>query len=69
MKLDQIALVFIIILALIWLGTVVAGMIALMPWGLLGVVPLVLILGILGRVIYQRQHNAEDDYYEKNVDK
>jgi len=69
MKLDQIILVLIIIVAVIWVGTIVAGMISMMPWGLLGLIPLAIVLAILGRVIYQRLDNAEDDYYEKNVDK
>ncbi len=69
MKLDQIILVLVIIVAVIWVGTMVAGMVAMTPWGLLGLIPLAIVLAILGRVIYQRLNNAEDDYYEKNVDK
>ncbi len=69
MKLDQIVLVIIVVLALMWVGAIVFGMVSTMPWGLLGLIPLAIILAILGRVIYQRLHNSEDQYYEKNVDK
>ncbi|VAW17107.1 hypothetical protein MNBD_ALPHA12-189 [hydrothermal vent metagenome] len=69
MKLDQIILVLVIIVALTWIISVAAGMIAMMPWGLLGLIPLAIVIAIIGRVIYERLNNAEDDYYEKNVDK
>ncbi len=69
MKLDQIVLVLVIVLALAWIVVVAAGFIVLMPWGLLGLGALAIVLAIVGRVIYERLNNAEDDYYNKNVDK
>ena len=45
------------------------GMIALFPFGLLGLL-VVVGLGVLGvKVIKERLANKEDDYYAKNVDK
>ena len=69
MKLDQIVLIIVVVLAIGWVLTVAGGMVSVMPWGLLGLVPLAIFIAILWRVIYQRLNNAEDDYYEKNVDK
>ncbi len=47
----------------------VTGIIAAVPFGVLGLVPIAIIVGLLAVVIYQRLNNAEDDYYDKNVDK
>jgi len=69
MRLDAIALVIVAIFALLWLSVAVAGIVAAVPFGVLGLIPLAIILGLLVAVIYQRLHNAEDDYYDKNVDK
>ena len=69
MRLDAIALVIVVIFALLWLGVAAAGIVAAVPFGVLGLIPLAIILGLLVTVIYQRLHNTEDDYYDKNVDK
>lgn len=68
MRLDAIALIIVIIFALLWLAVAVTGIIAAVPFGILGLIPLAVILGLLIVVIYQRLNNAEDDYYDKNVD-
>ncbi len=69
MRLDAIALAIVIVFALLWLGVTVTGIIAAVPFGVLGLVPIAIIVGLLAVVIYQRLNNAEDDYYDKNVDK
>ena len=69
MRLDAIALAIVIVFALLWLGMTVTGIIAAVPFGVLGLVPIAIIVGLLAVVIYQRLNNAEDDYYDKNVDK
>lgn len=68
MRLDAIALIIVVIFALLWLAVFVTGVLAAVPFGVLGLVPLAIILGLLVVVIYQRLNNAEDDYYDKNVD-
>lgn len=68
MRLDAIALIIVLIFALLWLGVAVTGIIAAVPFGIVGLIPLAIILGLLVAVIYQRLRNAEDDYYDKNVD-
>ncbi len=69
MRLDAIALAIVIVFALLWLGVTVTGIIAAVPFGVLGLVPIAIVVGLLAVVIYQRLNNAEDDYYDKNVDK
>ena len=69
MKLDQIMLILVCIAAGLWALGMIAGMIAAFPFGL----PALAIAGVVGyvayRVIRDRLNNAEDDYYENNVDK
>ncbi|MCB9993882.1 MAG: hypothetical protein H6873_09525 [Hyphomicrobiaceae bacterium] len=69
MKLDQIVLGLIVLVALAYLVFVIVGIALTAPWGLLLLIPLGIVLGILFVVIRQRMTNREDDYYEKNVDK
>lgn len=68
MRLDAIALIIVVIFALLWLAVAVTGIVAAVPFGVLGLVPVAVILGLLAVVIYQRLNNAEDDYYDKNID-
>lgn len=67
MKLEQIALILVILAALAYFGVMSFGIIAsgapLWPFFILAALG----LGLLGRVIYQRLTNEEDNYYEKNI--
>ena len=68
MPLDKLALIVVVAGAIIWGFLMLAGMIAAWPVGL-PFLAIVLIAGyFLYRVIADRLSNAEDDYYEKNVD-
>ena len=69
MKLDQIVLTFLAIVAVLYITTMAVGMLQVLPFGLIGLAILAFLLWVVGRIIYERLHNAEDDYYEKNVDK
>ncbi|MCD7061075.1 hypothetical protein [Pelagibacterium xiamenense] len=60
MRLDTLALAIVVAFGALWLIVTLTVLIAAMPFGL---------LGLLAVVIYQRITNAEDDYYDKNVDK
>ena len=57
------------IIAIIYLIAMLIGMIAAFPYGLLGF----LFLGGLGilliKVLKERFHNKEDDYYNREIDK
>ena len=69
MKLDQIVLTFLGIVAVLYVTALVVGMLQMLPFGLIGLAVIAFLLWIVGRIIYERLNNAEDDYYEKNVDK
>jgi hypothetical protein len=69
MSLDKLALALIIVGGAVYLVVILLGMIALFPWGLVGLA----VIGVVGfifiQVLRQRLNSAEDDYYERNVDK
>ncbi|MCZ4271597.1 hypothetical protein [Maritalea porphyrae] len=67
MKLEQIALILVIIATIGNFGVMVFGIVSsgvpIWPFFILAIVG----LALLGRVIYQRTTNEEDNYYEKNI--
>jgi predicted membrane chloride channel (bestrophin family) len=69
MRLDTLALAAIVIFAVLWLVTAVTGLMVAVPFGVLGLIPIALVIGFLAVVIYQRVTNAEDNHYDKNVDR
>ena len=69
MKLDQIALIIVVAMAVAWLVVFAGGMMQIMPYGFIVLIPLALFLWIVVRIVQQRLKNKEDDYYHKNIDK
>ncbi len=69
MKLDTLVLAMVIVFVVLWLGAAVTGLMAAVPYGWLGLIPIALVGGVVVTVVYQRLTNKEDDYYEKNVEK
>ena len=69
MKLDTVALALAIIFAVLWLGTFTTGLLAAIPYGVFGLIPVAIVLALLVEVIRQRLANKEDDYYDKHVDR
>ena len=69
MKLENMVLAVVVVFAVLWLVAAVTGLIATVPYGWIGLVPIALVVGLIAAVVYQRLTNKEDDYYEKNVDK
>lgn len=69
MRLDAIALAIVVVFALLWLGVAITGMLSVVPFGVFGLVPIAVIFGLLVVVIHQRLNNAEDDHYDRTVDK
>ena len=66
---EKIGYTLLAIIAIIYLIAMFIGMIAVFPFGLLG---LLLIAGIgilLVKVIKERLQNKEDDYYSREIDK
>jgi len=56
-------------LALLWIVGMVAGAIAALPYGLVGLLAFVGVGALLIKVIRERLKNKEDDYYSNNVDR
>lgn len=53
--------------AVLWLGAMIAGMIVMLPYGLLGLVVLAGFGLLVAKVVGERLANKEDDYYDQNV--
>ena len=66
---EKIGYMLLAIVALVWIGAVLTGMVMAFPYGLIG------LIGILGlgflfvKVISDRLKSKEDDHYSENVDK
>lgn len=57
------------VVAVIYLGAMMAGMIAAFPFGLIGFVVLLGVGVLFVKVLKERLQNKDDDYYSKNVDR
>ncbi len=61
---EKIAYGILAILAVLWIGTIFAGMVAALPFGLFALIA----LGILFiKALTDRLTNEEDNYYSKNI--
>jgi len=65
---EKVAYALLGFVSLLYLAVMVAGLIAALPWGIVGLFVIVGIGLLLIKVIRERIHNREDDYYSKNVD-
>jgi len=57
------------LVAACWLAAIVYGVIAALPYGLVGLAAITGIGVLFIKVIRDRLANKEDDYYSKNVDR
>ena len=57
------------IVAIVWIGVVIGGLVMAFPYGLIGLVGILGIGFLLVKVISDRLKNKEDDHYSNNVDK
>ena len=55
--------------ALTYVVALIAGLIVAWPFGLIGLVVLAAVGALFIKVLRDRLHNAEDDYYSRNVDR
>lgn len=53
---------------LLYVGVMIAGLIAAFPVGIFGLIAIVGIGLLLIKVVRERVRNREDDYYSKNID-
>lgn len=56
-------------LAVAYLLAIVAGLIAVWPWGVIGLIVLAAVGVLFVKALHDRLNNPEDDYYSRNVDK
>lgn len=56
-------------IAVIYLVAMIMGMIAMFPFGLIGLIILLGIGILLLKVLKERMENKEDDYYSKEIEK
>lgn len=69
MKLDTIALILAVFGGLVYLLFLIsAGAASPFPIGTILFIVLAIFIYLLVRVLSQRNDNAEDDYYEQNID-
>ncbi len=65
---EKTAYALLLALALVWLLALVGGMIALFPFGLLGLAAIVALGLLFIKVLRERLKSREDDHYDRNVD-
>ena len=53
--------------AILWIIGMVAGMIVIFPWGVIGLVVLAGFGLLFVKVLKERLASKEDDYYSKNI--
>ena len=57
------------IVAVVWIGAIIFGMVVAFPFGLIGLVAILGVGFLLAKVIKDRLENREDDHYSKTVEK
>ncbi len=65
---EKIGYTLLAIVAIIWIGVVIGGLVIAFPYGLIGLVGILGIGFLLIKVISDRLNNKEDDHYSDNVD-
>jgi hypothetical protein len=65
---EKVAYAILLVLAALWLGGILLGMVVAFPWGLIGLAALAAFGLLFIKVLKERLQSSEDDYYEKNVD-
>lgn len=66
---EKIGYAILSVVAVCWLGVVLFGAVAALPYGLVGLLAITGIGVLLIKVIRERLANKDDDYYSKNVDR
>lgn len=66
---EKIGYAILAVVAACWLAAVLYGVIAALPYGLVGLAAITGIGVLFIKVIRDRLSNKEDDYYSKNVDR
>ena len=65
---EKIGYVLLVIVAIVWIGAIIGGLVIAFPLGLIGLVGILGLGFLLIKVISDRLNNKEDDHYSDNVD-
>ena len=66
---ERLGYLLLLAVAAVWLYAMIRGMIALLPYGIVGLVALAGVGLLLAKVVKDRVASTEDDYYSKNVER
>lgn len=66
---EKLGYILLSIVAIVWLGIVISGLVMAWPYGVIGLVGITGVGLLLIKVISDRLKNKEDDHYSDNVDK
>jgi hypothetical protein len=66
---EKLGYLLLLAVAAVWLYAMIRGMIALLPYGIVGLVALAGMGILLAKVLKDRVESAEDDHYSENVDR
>ena len=66
---EKLGYLLLLAVAAVWLYAMIRGMIATLPYGIVGLVALAGMGILLAKVVKDRVGSTEDDYYSKNVDR
>ena len=61
--------ILLLIVVLIWLLAMILGMVAALPYGIIGLAAIVGIGLLFAKVVRERLASKEDDYYSENVER
>lgn len=67
--LEKIGYAILAVVAACWLGFVIFGVIAALPYGLIGLLAIAGFGVLFVKVLRERLGNKDDDYYSKHVDR
>jgi F0F1-type ATP synthase assembly protein I len=68
MEMERIGYILLGIVALCWLVAVIVGMVAALPWGIIGFIALLGFGLLFAKVLRERLASEEDDRYSRHVD-
>ena len=66
---EKLGYLLLLAVAAVWLYAMIRGMVAILPYGIVGLAALAGIGLLFAKVVKDRVGSTEDDYYSKNVDR
>ena len=69
MSIERIGLVLFVVAAGAWATVVALSLVAILPWGLVGIAVLAVVAYMLLRAMVDHTSSAEDVHYERDIEK